>query len=219
MGKRSSSGITNGGGTSRSFDTKSSIDEYFRGDIESVSEYTPGNRGYKIKEDPDKPATQWMNSLTEDEKASVNTYTGSAYDDINRYLRGQQPYTSYKDDISSIDGAISKFELKDDIEVYRGMYASPELLDKLQPGRIFRDDGYGSTTTLKSSAFGGNVRMEIKVRKGKGVGAYIDGLSAYEGREMEFLLARGAKYKIKSRELVNGKYVVKAEIIGFKETK
>ena len=213
----------------------SDADEYFRGTIDrdKKGSYADDMRGYSITNDPNKPATKWMNKLTDDQKAAINDYSGSTYEPMNDYLRGlttkkkaEQQFdaytnTSYKrtggqftmsEEIKQLDAGLAKFNLDEPITVYRG--SGREIAGQLQVGDIFHDCGYMSTATTKSGGFSGGVQFEITVPSGKGWGAYIDGLSNFEGSEYEFLLARGSDLLVESREERGGTIYVRATVIG-----
>lgn len=201
------------------FDNAESVAEYFRGDT-----YMSGLTGkMEIQPDPSKPATMWQNRLTGDQERCIADYTGNNYQPINDYLRGfitrkEANYDIIGDYtvsqyIKNIDAAINKYDLKEPITVYRT--CEREFVDMLEVGSTFHDNGYGSTSVLSTPVASGDVFFEIQVPSGKGVGAYVDGLSWKEGEEFEFLLNRGANYHIVSKEVRNGKTYIKAIITGF----
>ena len=150
----------------------------------------------------------WEKKLTALEKNTTVNYTGSAYEGINRRLREGAALGGYKMDVEGIDDAIAKFELKDDIKVYRGTSSSAlkslfgdrhitaEDINKKFKGAVVRDKAYLSTATNPGASFGGWVRFEITVRKGKGKGAFLAPISKHKS-ESEFLLKRNAGLKIK----------------------
>ena len=208
----------------RSFETKESVDEYFRGKTYK-SKLGGANkaRGYGITEDESKPATKWAKGLSFAQSEAVTDYTGEGYDAINKFLRGiwskkeaEEEYygnATLEKTINRLDSALKKFTLKEPITVYRT--CEEEFLDQLQAGSIFHDNGYGSTSMLPLPVASGNVHMIIDVPAGKGVGAYVDGLSWKEGEEFEFLLGRGADYMIESIERRKDGIYVKATVTGF----
>lgn len=211
-------------GETKKFETSREADEYFRG---STYESRLGNisktRGYGVSEEDDKPTTKWQNKLTWDQTTSLTDYTGSGYQPINNYLRGTWDKAEAKDafigqhtldqTIKYMDSGLAKAKLDTPITVYRT--CEREFLDKLQEGSIFHDEGYGSTSVLPIPVASGDVHIEIDVPAGKGVGAYMEGLSWKEGEEFEFLLARGADYYVEKIEEREDGIYVKAAIAGF----
>lgn len=157
---------------------------------------------------------KWQSSLTPDEKDAICDYTGSGYYDLNNYLRKTgdwQEINPEKEEFlaSVIDSAISRYELKDNITVQRGVmndvidslalqYDAQNSLDELI-GKKYTDAGYSSTTVLYDNAVA-TVKptvLEIHVPKGVGRGAYINQLAGQnQDTEYEFLLKRGAPFTI-----------------------
>lgn len=149
---------------------------------------------------------EYIKALTNDERDAVKDYTLVGYSGVNRYLRGKSE-ASPEDLrlIEELDKAISKFTLKDDILVYRnvGRDALPpygfDIMDLV--GKEYNDKAFMSTSVLKDGAFSRyDVMLEITVPKGKGNGAYINGLSTFKDEEYEFLIKRDATFKIKEVE-------------------
>ncbi len=179
---------------------------------------------------------EWEDSLTQDEIAAVKDYTGKWYAPINSYLRGSglKRYSIYSEldvsnHISLLEFAISKFELKEDIRVFRGT-------DPIEFGRnvVTFDDVKkleGQSVTLKAftststrddivdeSEYNKSVIIDLTVRKGFGKGAYIEFLSIVKKKdesrnESEFLLQKSTNLRIKNVSLrSDGKIVVTAEV-------
>lgn len=155
---------------------------------------------------------QWQKSLTENEDYAIGDYTGGGYWDINSYLRktgdwGNINAEFVKQQIKGLDSAISRYELKDNIRVQRGV--TEGALDGLISqygddnagliGKIYKDSGYMSTTALKGNAVANAkpVIFDIEVPSGTGRGAYVNQLAGqYQDTEYEFLLARNSKFEI-----------------------
>lgn len=164
----------------------------------------------------------WENGLTQAEHNAVRAYTGSAYANINDQLRFGEK-NGKEQQIKDIDSAISKFDLKEDIKVYRGgaieLFGGATTVEEINAmaGTYIRDKGFVSTTTRKSVAFDNGVKFEIDVRKGKGKGAYVDGISHYGKKESsgqgesEFLVARNQHMQILGAKMINGEIVVHLE--------
>ena len=135
----------------------------------------------------------------------VTIYTGDRYIEINGRLRDGN-MNGVENEVQQLDSAISKFELKNDIEVHRGISSTAlsqwfgtddvdEINSKFKGGTI-QDKGFVSTSTSPDKAFFEKVKLRITVKKGKGKGAYIAPISNYK-RESEFLLKRNSTFKIK----------------------
>lgn len=211
-------------GETMHFKDSRTADEYFRG---STYETRMGGinrtRGYGVSEDESKPATKWQNKLTHDQFEALSDYSGMSYESINNYLRGIWDKQEAKDNhsghysldttIKHMDAGIKKFDLQKPITVYRT--CEREFIDRLQEGSIFHDEGYGSTSVLPIPVASGDVHMEIDVPAGKGVGAYMEGVSWKEGEEFEFLLGRGADYYVEKKEIREDGIYVKVAIAGF----
>ena len=212
-------------GETKVFGTSKEADEYFRGytyksELGSINK----NRGYGVMTEDDKPATKWENKLTSNQTQAIVDYSGMQYEPINNFLRGiwDKDYSNdmyggrlgnVEKAVKNMDSALKKFDLKEPITVYRT--CERDFLDKLNVGSIFHDEGYGSTSVLPIPVASGDVHLEVAVPAGKGMGAYIEGLSWKEGEEFEFLLARGADYYIESIEEREDGIYVKAAIAGF----
>ena len=177
--------------------------------------------------------TDWERELNNNTEQfnSLYNYTGTFYKAANSYLRktkksdyiGYSP-TDLKTRIKAIDTALSKFDLKNNIMVYRGstnhLIGGAKTVEDVKKivGSVVRDKGFMSTSTRKSSAFSDDVHYEIKVPKGKGRGAYVGTVSHF-GHEKEFLLNRGTQFKVLgAREGKFGKLIVQLEVVGRKKS-
>lgn len=174
---------------------------------------------------------QWMNSLSEGEKDAICSYTGGGYHDINGYLRKSDDpkLTSVSDverSIKGLDSAISRYELKDNISVQRGVMenALDDLMKQCEYdtsrliGKIYQDSAFSSTTVLHGNfvATAKPIVLEMDIPAGIGRGAYVNQLSGqYQNTEYEFLIKRGARFLIRDvREDVDaGKIIVKMVMI------
>lgn len=146
---------------------------------------------------------EWIKLLDQNEIDAVKDYSSIGYSEVNRYLRGQKERTTEALHlINGLDGAINKFNLKDDIIVYRNVGRDalpPHGYDIMElKGMEYSDKAYMSTSVLKDGAFSTHdIMFEIVVPKGKGNGAYINEISSFKDIEYEFLIKRGAKFIIK----------------------
>jgi hypothetical protein len=167
----------------------------------------------------------WANGLSMDEQTSISNYTGDAYSGINGLLRKQMTEKmvnswdagerlGVRDMINNIDSALERFELKDPIRVYRTCEKDVLEALKAQPGAVFRDNGYVSTSALSKKVASGNIVMEIDVPPGIGHGAWINPLSGAENEEYEFLLPRGSEFKVLGVSQRGGDTVIHMEFTG-----
>lgn len=170
---------------------------------------------------------KWMKSLSSDEKDSISDYTGGGYYDLNNYLRKVGDWKSVdaeKEEFlaKNIDSAISRYKLKDNIQVQRGVMedALDSLIEQYGDdisgliGKTYRDSGYMSTTVLHGNpvATVKPVIFEIEVPAGTGRGAYVNQLAGqYQDAEYEFLIRRNASFLIKGIEedADSGKMIIK----------
>lgn len=170
------------------------------------------------------PMKRWNDSLSGEETDAIMNYAGSDYSGINGLLRGEMTErmvenwnatgkTDVRDMIQRVESGIDKFELKEPITVYRT--CEKDVFESLSKkvGSTFRDNAFTSTTVLNESVASGNVRMEINVPAGKGVGAYI-GSTYGQPDEHEFLLQRGTEFTVRGVSKVGDSYTIKMDVTG-----
>lgn len=169
---------------------------------------------------------QWQKSLSEEEKSAIEDYTGGGYYDINAYLRKTGDWEAInagyvEQQIKGLDSAISRYELKDNIRVQRGVMN--DVIDRLAEendiqeslselvGKKYREKAYSSTTVVKNNgvASAKPTILDIEIPAGVGRGAYVNQLAGqFQDTEYEFLLKRGATFTIKEvkEEEIMGEY-------------
>lgn len=170
------------------------------------------------------PVKKWNDSLSGEETDAIMNYAGSDYSGINGLLRGEMTErmvenwnatgkTDVRDMIQRVESGIDKFALKEPITVYRT--CEKDVFESLSQkvGSTFRDNAFTSTTVLNESVASGNVRMEINVPAGKGVGAYI-GSTYGQPDEHEFLLQRGTEFTVRGVSKVGDSYTIKMDVTG-----
>ena len=155
----------------------------------------------------------WQEDIFDKEyDETIYKYTGEYYDLVNTYLRTgnfQQPNKWFEQSdmdkmVSELDYAVSSFNLKRPITVYRAsdtsIFGAPNMsYEQLRSfiGKTVTDKGYLSTSTLKSlpdeQTVGGNISYVVDIPAGKGNGAYIAKYSE-NSQEREFLTKRSGKY-------------------------
>ena len=153
---------------------------------------------------------KWKSSVSADEKDALRWYTADGYGDINDFWRKKNGWEyinaeNVKDASRNLDAVISRFKLKDNIVVQRGVediFLSSfgvEDIDSVKDliGTTFVDAGYGSSTALIGNkvATAKPVLYEIEIPAGIGRGAYINEFgNQYKDVEYEFLIPRNSKY-------------------------
>lgn len=169
----------------------------------------------------------WLKKLLPREEQAINFYKEEGFEVVNQYLRyGVDPTKWYRDVmrssmsptaikkeikeiVSDLSNALSKFNLDRDLIVYRSTKGIRYLKD-IKVGDIFTDKGFVSTSPFEKQTYKfffdikNPIMTEIRVPKGIS-GAYI------EGYESEFLINKGYKYRVLSKEIIDieGKKVTK----------
>lgn len=149
----------------------------------------------------------WLRAISSAERNGVEVYTGSAYINMNEYLRGQRTTTRYADEIKQATAALKKASLPEEVIVRRGsdynmlrelgVDISEANKDKLI-GAIVTDKGFMSTSPASGGGFSGDIEYVVKVPKGSQA-MYVDTISRHRGEE-ELLINRGGKYIIEDVE-------------------
>lgn len=145
----------------------------------------------------------WLQVVTRSEKNGVVCYTGSAYTDMNRYLRGMRSTTSYADEIKQATAALKKASLPEEVIVRRGSdynmlrelgFDITEANKDKFIGAILNEKGFLSTSPAPHGGFSGDIEYVIKIPKGSQA-MYVDTISRHQG-EQELLVNRGGKYAV-----------------------
>ena len=112
-------------------------------------------------------------------------------------LKPKVNFNGIKNLIMNMESAISKFELRENIAVFR--WANPSMLNFFETvrdsGGFFQDDGFVSTTAVVPKPIDNLVEVQIFVPAGMGRGAYIAPMSDFPD-ECEFVLQRGTIFKV-----------------------
>jgi len=153
----------------------------------------------------------WLNSLSKEEKGALLRYRRFDYAEMNRFLRGEQerviePMKRY---IQSLQEALNRVKIPENIVTYRGMNLKSEIFEKYSKiGATIKDDGFISSSLDPEVArqFGlwGDFIIELHIPKGT-PGAYVS------HREREILLSPGRTFKVVGKEkmLLGGKEYIK----------
>lgn len=189
-----------------------------------------GGANYKeISDDSilDNSVNRWENDISYDEEDTVFEYTGSLYSPLNESLRDGDT-RGFESEIKNLDSAIQKFNLEDNIVVYRGIDSggskaifgshniTPEEINSNFVGTVIQDKAYMSTSIKSSVAQDfsiGSPIIKINVPKGKGRGAYVNSISKYKNQEYEFLMKRGSKLKITGADNSMGVTTIYADLV------
>ena len=168
---------------------------------------------------------KWSENLTGDQVSSIASYSGDAYSGINGLLRGEMTEKmvnawnsteniSVQSMIENIDKAISDFELKQPIRVFRT--CEKDVLENLQltAGSYFHDNAFVSTSVLTEKVASGNVVMQINVPSGEGFGAWINPMSGAQDEEYEFLLQRGSDFIVRGIKEQGEDIIVELDLVG-----
>ena len=153
----------------------------------------------------------WLRTISFAERNGVEVYTGSAYINMNEYLRGQRSSTRYAEEIKQATAALKKASLPEEAIVRRGsdynmlrelgIDISEANKDKLI-GAIVTDKGFMSTSPASGGGFSGDIEYVVKVPKGSQA-MYVDTISRHRGEE-ELLINRGGKYIVEDVEFEYG---------------
>ena len=207
----------------RQFDTGDAANDFFY--------YDGQERGLLAKNKSKQKL--WEKSLSESEDYAIEDYTGGGYYDINEYLRKTGDWESINaayviQQIEGLDSAISRYELKDNIRVQRGVMN--DVIDRLAEqhdvqnslselvGKKYVESGYSSTTALQGNrvATAKPTILDIEVPAGVGRGAYVNRLAGqFQDTEYEFLIKRGASFTIEEviEEEVMGEYHYRVKLV------
>ncbi len=151
----------------------------------------------------------WEERLKLPERTSLADYTGNSrvrgnFRELNEPMRNEQPMEKdLQDRVKHINNAMNKYELGDDLIVYRGcsgdlfggLYDADEIR-KNYLGRVVRDRGFVSTSAVKGKQFTKkSIQLKIRIPHGRGRGAFISPLSHYP-KEHEFLLKNNSSFRV-----------------------
>lgn len=148
----------------------------------------------------------WLATLTGTQKNAVVSYTGSAYEAMNDYLRANGAYDASdrtKQLIKQCQAALKKASLPEDVIVRRGsgynmlkelgIDISEANKDKLVGG-IVQDLGFLSTSPDPSGGFSSGIEYVIKIPKGSQA-MYVAPISQFHS-ERELLVNCGGKFMV-----------------------
>ena len=157
-----------------------------------------------------------MEVLTREEFLSISVYTTNLYGDINGGLRGFSPEDKekwsnvVKDANNGLEKLAKNPDFRHEGEVFRGDNFSDKLLDELFPvGEIHHEKGFKSSSYDPDKSFSGNTKITIKSKNG----VRVADTASVAPHEKEVLFKSGTKFRVLSRNTLNGFTVVKLEEI------
>lgn len=128
-----------------------------------------------------------------EEREAFRKYTGSAYANINATLRGIEKAFDIgnKKNAQNLHSVLRDAYLPCECTLYRGVSSKAlgglkKLSDDELTGKVFFDKGFLSTSLESSSAFGGDMILEIHAPKGSH-GLYVGHISSAGHYEEEVL--------------------------------
>lgn len=135
---------------------------------------------------------------TATEKASISSYTGSGYHQMNGNLRAGGKASKGSEDLKSY---LDKSSFPEDTVLYRGVNGdfANHLKSVLLKGSVFQDKGFTSSTVNPDMGFVSNaaMRMKVHVRKGS-KGAAVSHLTSASYSEGEIIFQAGSQFKVLS---------------------
>lgn len=168
---------------------------------------------YSVFNDKGIQALQMQSNAVYDEipsthKKILNDYTTGGYDNVNAFLNGKYKPEGINKvfidrEIETIDEAMSKFDLKDNIVTYRG--TNKKYYDKYNVGDTFTEKVYYSTSLKENNAkeflskhksVDNDNSMLVEIRVPKGTKSLYVGENGNFKQEYELLLSKGLKYKV-----------------------
>jgi len=167
----------------------------------------------------------WLDAQPWDDrqKRDLKHYTGNAYTEMNKYLRGLSTHISDRSK-SAIEGARKGMRpTTEPIMVRRGSGADQfkslgvargdlSLLWGIT-GKTFKDEGFLSTSAGGRAAFGGEVRLEIECPIGTPM-AYVAPISNFPN-ENEMLLQAGLEYKVLNVRKEGNQFIVRMRVVNW----
>jgi hypothetical protein len=178
------------------------------------------NNSDQTPEDVVKEATSYLDShknlkklgVSVDDVAVVQSYIGDGYKKLNKALRSS-PNAAQQQFADQLNSALDK--LPPHIgEVYRLTKLTPEQVAQLQPGTVYSDPAFTSTSAKEDFLQGQtgdyqaahNTDITIKSKTGKDVSSFQEHLD-----EAEVLFKSGTKFRVVSNKRVGKRNVISVE--------
>ena len=150
---------------------------------------------------------EWESNLSPEERDALEKYTVTSYHRFSKYLRaGADISDGEKEEIKKIDQALSRFEISQDMVVYRGADGVFFQDEDLEVGDLFTDGSFISTSTNRvhaerwASWKSDPLLFTINVPKGS-IGAVLGNVSIFGdikdyAREDEVLFSRQSIFRV-----------------------
>ncbi|MBL9038797.1 MAG: hypothetical protein JNG84_09805 [Archangium sp.] len=154
-----------------------------------------------------KLANPELANISIDDLVAMRAYTGAFYREMNSGLRGTTPETLTKLAPLIKTAASGLNKLPSYVgTVYRGASLTPDKLARYLAGETIAEKAFLSTSTDKTTAFGGNVLFVIDAKSN---GKPVKVLSQF-ARENEVLFGPGTEFKVLSSafDATVGKHVI-----------
>jgi hypothetical protein len=145
-------------------------------------------------------------------------YSGGSYTVINQQLRKHKKATGGSNDaaIAQMDKEFAAVPpLAEGIVTTRRMGTRgpfPEIPPPMEPGAVFQDHGY-SSTSKDPGVWSGNVVMQIRIPAGAKVLDLNHTTGSQHSSEQEILLNRGSKYRVVSDSKKAGERKIVVELV------
>ncbi len=141
-----------------------------------------------------------LDDLSSAEAAAITRYTDvTHYDDLNSYLRGNDPGRYTADELASLSDDVSSGLQRlpaQPGETFRGTNLPDSVLDDLAPGGTFSDPAFFSSSEQASVAQGfrgdGNTMFHIEGQSGRD----IQSLSVFNSGEAEILFDKATTFQV-----------------------
>ena len=158
---------------------------------------------------------EWLLALSKAEVAALTRYSGAGYYDLNKWLRqnaGQVPIKRGSD-AELIDKALRKAALPRDTITWRGASWAAVGGKGVQVGDVVTDHGFASTAMVRTSAFSGDIVLEVLIPAGREGAGYIRPVSHFSS-EYEVLLTRGSRFRVLAVDRSGYQAVITVEWLG-----
>lgn len=144
------------------------------------------------------PRNELYRHVPDVELAALRRYTGSYYDALNTYLRGESPHSSRAKEYDAFkiiaNRALEKMPRFEGM-CWRGAYVDDSVVEAIKKcmdtGISWEYPAFQSSSRIKGANFSGNVIFGIKSK----AGAILEDISHYQN-EKEVLFRAGSQFKV-----------------------
>jgi hypothetical protein len=145
-----------------------------------------------------KRRTAFADRIPDHHKSAALKYSGSSYRPINSALReGKMPdEADLVTAIADLDAMFASEHclMTESVIAHRGVRGESmkKIFGSLREGDEFSDKAYTSTAAVAGAEFGGDIKFQITIPKG----ARAAPIPSHHETEYEYLLPRGARFKV-----------------------